>query len=78
MPRIVKPTELRAHLFEILDQVLATGEPCEIDRGGRRLMLVPVQFPRTSRLDRPFRNALNCTFDELVETRFEYEPGDLP
>ena len=33
----VTPTELRANLYRLLDQVLATGEPLLIHRGGQTL-----------------------------------------
>jgi hypothetical protein len=38
---VVKPSQLRANLYRLLDQVLRTGEPIEIDRGGKKLLLVP-------------------------------------
>ena len=34
-------TELRAHIFKILDQVIETGVPVEIERKGRIVRLVP-------------------------------------
>jgi antitoxin (DNA-binding transcriptional repressor) of toxin-antitoxin stability system len=33
-------TELRANLYRVLDAVLATGEPVEIERQGRTLRIV--------------------------------------
>ena len=33
-------TDLRAHLYEALDHVAATGEPIEITRGGVELSIV--------------------------------------
>ncbi|MHB1591380.1 MAG: type II toxin-antitoxin system Phd/YefM family antitoxin [Sulfuricella sp.] len=36
-------TALRQNLFNVIDQVLATGEPVEIERHGKRLLLVPEQ-----------------------------------
>lgn len=41
-------TALRQNLFNVIDHVLATGEPVEIERHGKRLLLVPEQG--TSRL----------------------------
>jgi len=46
----IKPTELRRDLYRILDAVLSTGTPVEIERDGARLKIVPVEAPR--RLDR--------------------------
>ena len=45
------PTELRRDLYRLLDQVLDSGEPLEVQRGGRRLR-VSVAPARTSKLDR--------------------------
>jgi Antitoxin Phd_YefM, type II toxin-antitoxin system len=38
---VVKPSQLRANLYRLLDRVLKTGEPIEIDRAGKRLLLMP-------------------------------------
>lgn len=38
---VVKPSQLRANLYRLLDRVLKTGEPIEIDRAGQKLLLVP-------------------------------------
>ncbi len=46
----VNPTELRANLHQLLDEVLETGVPLEIERNGRRLRIVA--DPPTSKLDR--------------------------
>lgn len=34
-------TELRSDLYNVVDQVLETGEPLEITRNGRTLFLTP-------------------------------------
>jgi antitoxin (DNA-binding transcriptional repressor) of toxin-antitoxin stability system len=39
----VTATELRGNLYRILDQILETGEPVDIVRGGRVIRLVPDQ-----------------------------------
>lgn len=46
MARVLSPTHLRANLYRLLDEVLETGTPIEIDRGGRRLRIVPVEPAR--------------------------------
>ena len=38
---IVKSTELRANLYRLLDRVLSTGEPLEVERKGRRIRIAP-------------------------------------
>jgi hypothetical protein len=43
--RQITPTELRANLYNLLDEVLATGIPLEINRGGKRLRISPVEEP---------------------------------
>ncbi len=68
-------TKLRQDIYRVLDSVLETGEPVEILRGGRKLLIVPAEA-RPSPLDRPFRNALACTPDELESTRFEWSADE--
>lgn len=41
----VTASELRQNVYRLLDQVLATGLPLEIERGGRRLRIVPADQP---------------------------------
>jgi prevent-host-death family protein len=49
---VVTVSELRQNLYRLLDEVLRTGEPLEIVRGGRRLRIVSVDPPaKLSRLD---------------------------
>ena len=43
MARVLSPTLLRANLDRLLDEVLETGVPIEIDRDGKRLRIVPVE-----------------------------------
>ena len=40
--KTVTPTELRANIYKLLDEVLETGIPLEINKGNRRLRIVPV------------------------------------
>lgn len=63
----VNPTELRANLYQLLDQVLETGIPLEIERNGRRLRLVA--DPPTSKLDRlvPHPGTIVGDPEDLVE-----------
>ncbi len=57
----LKPSELRANIFRILDQILETGVPVEIERHGQILRIVP---------DRP-----RSKLDNLV-TRPDFMVGD--
>ncbi len=43
--RQITPTELRSNLYNLLDEVLGTGIPLEINRGGKRLRISPVEEP---------------------------------
>ena len=48
---ILTASKLRENVYRVLDQVLATGEPAEIERNGRRLRIVADDPPsRLSRL----------------------------
>lgn len=63
----VSPTELRANLYRLLDEVLETGIPLEVERNGRRLRIVA--DPPTSKLDRLVRHPGTVIGDpeDLVE-----------
>lgn len=39
----VSASKLRENVYRILDQVLATGEPVEIERKGKTLRIVPAE-----------------------------------
>jgi prevent-host-death family protein len=41
--KTVTPTELRANIYQLLEEVLDTGVPLEIKKGDRRLRVVPVE-----------------------------------
>jgi len=60
-------SKLRQDIYRILDEILASGVPVEIERNGRRLRIVPVDRP--SRLDRLERHGayLKSDPDEIVE-----------
>ena len=75
---VVKPSHLRANLYRILDRVLKTGEPIEIDRAGKRLLLVPKE--KKSKLENLVRRKVIVGDPEdLVHTDWSKEwKGDLP
>lgn len=75
----VTPTELRGNLYNLLDEVLNTGIPLEIDRGGRRLRIIPVEAvdKLQNLVSRP--DVILGDPDELVEISWEQEVKfDLP
>ena len=39
----ISVTALRQNLFKVVDQVLATGVPVEIERHGQKLLLMPAE-----------------------------------
>jgi len=41
----VSASRLRGNIYKLLDQVLESGEPLEIERKGRKLKIVPVPPP---------------------------------
>lgn len=43
VPVPLTPSKLRADVYRILDRVLATGEPVQVVRKGRRLVISPVE-----------------------------------
>jgi len=62
----ISASMLRQDIYRILDRILATGEPIEIERNGRRLMIVLANRPgRLDRLSR--RDYLVGDPEEIVE-----------
>jgi antitoxin (DNA-binding transcriptional repressor) of toxin-antitoxin stability system len=46
-------SKLRENIYRVLDEVLATGEPVEIERKGGILKIIPAKKkPRQAKLDR--------------------------
>lgn len=61
----VSVTALRQNLFKLVDEALETGVPVEIERRGRKLLLIP-QDP-ASKLDRLKRRpVIQGNADDLV------------
>ena len=44
---ILTASKLREDIYRLLDHVLATGEPIEIERNGRRLRIIADEAPTT-------------------------------
>lgn len=62
----ITASELRQNVYRLLDEVLRTGKPLEIERGGRRLRIVPVDAPaKLARLE-PHPGTIIGDPDELV------------
>jgi hypothetical protein len=41
--RTVTPTELRSNIYQFLEDILITGIPLEINKGGKNLRIIPVE-----------------------------------
>jgi hypothetical protein len=75
----VTPTELRGNLEYLLDEILKTGIPLEVNRGGKRFRIVPVETTDKFKhlIYRP--DAIVGNPDELIEIGWEQEVSlDLP
>lgn len=70
---VVTASKLRENVYRILDEVLETGVPVEIERRGRRLRIVAVDAP--SPLDRlvPRADVIVGDPDDLVHVDWSGE-----
>lgn len=59
-------TALRADLYRILDQVLESGSPIEIERNGRRLRIAPVETAGPLARIRPDPGLISGDPEDLV------------
>lgn len=61
-------SKLRENIYKILDQILETGVPVEIERGGKTLKIIPAESSRKSKLDNLVEHPgfLLCDPEELV------------
>jgi antitoxin (DNA-binding transcriptional repressor) of toxin-antitoxin stability system len=65
-------TKLRQDIYRVLDEILESGIPVEIDRKGRLLRIVPVDPPRMlSKLER--RSYLTGDPEEIVHLDWSSE-----
>jgi len=77
--KTVTPTELRSNIFKLLDDVLRTGIPLEINKGDKKLRIVPVKKSDKLQnlISRP--HAITGDPDDLVDISWEKELNlDLP
>lgn len=75
----VSATRLRQNIYRLLDAVLESGQPLEVERNGRRLRIVPVE--EGSKIDRLVRrDAIVGDAEELVELDWssEWQPDLEP
>jgi prevent-host-death family protein len=71
-------TALRQNLFKVVDQVLETGVPVEIERHGKKLLLVP-EAPASKLANLKRREVVVGDPEDLVDLQVcEWrEPDDL-
>ena len=75
----ISSTRLRQNLYNILDQVIETGVPIEIERKGQTLKIVPERItPKWERLEP--HDSVRGDSDELVNVDWseEWQDHDLP
>lgn len=77
--RTITVTELRGNIYKLLDEVLDTGIPIEINKGARKLRIIPVtkadKFQNL--VSRP--NVIKGNPDDLADISWESEMNfDLP
>jgi len=77
--KTVTPTELRANIYKLLEEVLETGVPLEINKGKKRLRIVPVEQGQKLQnlVNRP--DVIQGDPEDLVNISWEKEVNlDLP
>jgi antitoxin (DNA-binding transcriptional repressor) of toxin-antitoxin stability system len=62
----VTASELRQNIYRLLDEVLETGKPLEIERKGRRLRIVALEPERRLDRVRPRPDVIVGDPDDLV------------
>ena len=77
--KTITVTELRGNIYNLLDEVLNTGIPIEINKGGKKLKIMPVDKVNKLKnlISRP--NVIKGNPDDLVDISWEKEVNlDLP
>ena len=77
--KTITVTELRGNIYNLLDEVLNTGIPIEIKKGGKKLKIMPVGKANKLQnlVSRP--NVIKGNPDDLVGISWEKEVNlDLP
>lgn len=66
---------MRAHLYEVLDHVAATGEPVNIQRGDVELCIVRKSAVKRPRKKRVLRDLIVGDPDELIHVEWPWSEG---
>jgi prevent-host-death family protein len=77
--KTVTATELRGNIYQFLDEVLETGIPLEVTKGGQRLRIIAVDT-KDKLQNLPYRpKTINGDPDDLLNISWEKEIKlDLP
>ena len=72
-PMSLSLTQLRANLYKIVDQIIETGVPVEIERKGIKIKLVPM--PKKKKLDNLAKHpgTISCDPDDIVHIDWSHE-----
>lgn len=77
--KTVTPTELRSNIFKLLDEVISSGVPIEINKGGKLLRIVPVEKANKLANLSPKQDVIVGNPDDLADVSWEKEVNlDLP
>ncbi len=68
-------TDLRAHLYEVLDHVATTGEPVKIQRGDVELCIVRNSNVKRPRKKRVLSDLIVGDPDELIHMEWPWSEG---
>lgn len=69
-------TDLRAHLYGILDHVAETGQPVEVERGGVTLCIIrKITRPKRQRAPRTLPKLIVGNPDDLVHMEWPWGEG---
>lgn len=65
-------TELRKNIYKLLDEILETGNPLEIERKGKRLRIFPDE-PKSKLDNLKKRNVIVGDAEDIIDTNWEGE-----
>lgn len=69
---MITPSKLRQDLYNILDQVILTGEPVEIKRKNK-VLKITVEASKSKLDNLKKRDVLSCPPDEIIHNNWERE-----
>lgn len=68
----VTATELRKNIYKLLDEVLASGQPLEIERKGQKLKIMP-EKPKSKLDNLKKRDTVNGDPEDIIYMDWEKE-----